>query len=50
MADQHPEPRTFDGEDTRQAEIILRSKQQRLTFAGGLVAAVIIALLAALLW
>ncbi len=50
MADQHPEPRTFEGEDTRQAEIILKSKQQRLIFAGGLVAVVVIALLAALLW
>ena len=46
MANQHPEPRTFEGEETRQAEIILRSTQQRLIFAGSLVAVVIIAILA----
>jgi len=50
MANRQPKPPTFEGGETRQGEIILKSKRQRLIFAGGLVALVVIALLAALLW
>jgi len=43
---QPPQPQTpYPAEKARGGEIILRTRQQRMIFAGGLIAAIVLALL-----
>jgi hypothetical protein len=48
MADNpHSRPRTFSAEDTRQGEIVLRTRKRRIIFVAGLAGCVVLALLLA---
>lgn len=47
MARQHDAPPVYSGEKARGGEIILRTRRERAIFIGGLVGAVVLALLLA---